>query len=226
MRCGVTSLLLLLATPVVAQTAIRPVRIAAPLVDLVIVSDSTCGTQVMAAPGLGSASGNRRTTVDNFAIDLVQLDVWLPAAQRLLDSARFMRKPTTGTLPGARLVADRGKSSITLGYDRTGRLDEEFTLTLSSVSGRPAWRAPLPDSTVSALLHELAASRASSRLVSLPDSNGVRPRLSCEVDEVPVMTRAPSLIRAFKTIRFEPGRRNGEAVPTLVFQPITFKSGR
>ncbi|HTS87332.1 MAG TPA: energy transducer TonB [Gemmatimonadales bacterium] len=193
MRLSVVSALILSASAASAQTPTHVVRVEAPLFDMVIASDSVFGVQVIAAPGLASVSGHRRTEVDRFAIDPLTIAAWLPAAQRLADSAAYIAHPSPGHVVAARLSADRGRSSITLGYDPAGGMDQRFQLMLADdVSGR-SWRATLPDSSARALVAGLAQAYGSSHLLSLGSSGPPRAFLACEVDQPPVMTKRPSL---------------------------------
>jgi len=177
-----------------AQTPSHSLRIAAPLFDLVVLPDSTYGLHLLASPSLASVSGHKQTNIDHLALELDSLSAWIPAARTLLDSGALIATPGSQRAIGAKLSADRGQSSLTLGYDVSQPLDERFLLIVEDGVKRNSWRAPLPDSSARLLVTALIEAWTVSRLVPVNSTPGhSRARLVCEVDQPPVMIKAPTL---------------------------------
>jgi TonB family protein len=175
----------------VSAAPLAPIRVTAPLLDLVVFPDTLYGVSLWASPGLGSKEGHRETKIDRLFFLPETITAWLPAAQRLADSAAWLPVTTNGGILGVRLEADRGMSSFLLGYVTRAAYGQRFFFRIETGEGAP-WQAPVPDSTVHAVIRALIIANGPSRIVPL-DSSKQRAFMPGEEDELPRMTKRPSL---------------------------------
>jgi hypothetical protein len=182
-RARVSSILFtwsFLSGPLVAQ---QPVRVQWPLVDFIILSDTSRVT-LLASPNLSTMVGSEGSNLAHLTFDPVQVRQWTGFMRRVVDSMARVKRLTQVGVVRPYLVTTSERAYIAVGAG-SGSRDERFILVLNDSVGLHSWISGASVSQVDTILSALGS--AAERRPELGDAG---PTDSCTgktaVDSIPL----------------------------------------
>ena len=161
--------LLLLAGPLVAQ---QPVRVQWPLVDFIILGDTSRVT-LLASPNLSTMVGSEGSNLAHLTFDPVQVRQWTGFMRRVVDSMARVKRLTQVGVIRPYLVTTSERASIAVGAGPGGQ-GQRFILVLNDSLGRHSWTSAASVSQLDTLLAALG-----SVAERTPESSDAGPTDSC-----------------------------------------------
>lgn len=153
MRFSAALLTALFATSAGAQSPAVIRRVAFPLLDIVVLWDTTPGIRLLAAPNMQSEQGAHSPVVHAIAFSFDSLRAWLPTARVFIDSAQAYVNPTSRRAIGTKVSSVAG-GALVLGFDPAVKDDEPYFLTIyGDDTGR--WTIPASATGLHVLLDGL-----------------------------------------------------------------------
>lgn len=125
---------LLLVGPLVAQ---HPVRVKWPLVDFIILGD-TSRVALLASPNLSTMVGSEGSNLARLTFDPVQIRQWTGFMKRVVDSIARVKRLTQVGVIRPYLVTTSERAFIAVGAGSGGR-DERFILMLNDSVRHNFW---------------------------------------------------------------------------------------
>ncbi len=154
----------------VARTEVRHVRW--PLLDMVLLSDSSAGIWLMVAPNPATTAWDAGTPLVSLGIDPVLALQWVTVARALRQTDTLRRPSSAAMRLTPPLSAKRGQQFLVLAKSaRQAGADEPFILVVSDSSSHTHWKTFASPAQVDTLLAALESTAMSSRTrSSLGDS--------------------------------------------------------
>ncbi len=132
-------------------------RVAWPLMDFVVLGDSTHGVQLVTSPNLRSKQGRAGTGGKTLTLEPVAASRWARGVAVLIDSVSRMRRDDRTPFETVPLVANRGQSRLVVLMQRDAPRARPFVFTLIDTSKAASWAAEASRDELRSLLVALDA---------------------------------------------------------------------
>jgi TonB family protein len=197
---GIAFLLLAVPDSTAAQLLVAPpARVAWPLIDFIVIGDSTHGVQLLASPNLHSTQGRDQFHSASITLEPAPTRLWAAGVARVVDS--IDKQPPRKRTPFVTLalVGNRGRAwlRLTLGPEPTSATPFDLEILDSTGLENPteavAWSAPASAANVLILLTTLDAEAQHSALDSTVEADSTAAYLVTQLDRSPELTRNPNV---------------------------------
>lgn len=162
-----------------------PERVAWPLVDFVVLGDSTHGIQLIASPNLNSVQGRQHIENMTLTLEPIATRRWAASVMHVVDSVARLKREDRNPFLTVPLQANLGRAGLTVSLNGQGSRDSPFLFAVAGSPGK-GWSAYASVADIRELLTAIDATAQGSAFDSVPsatDSDLVF--LACQLDQEP-----------------------------------------
>ncbi len=186
---AITAALAVAATaPGGAQTgSTAPERVAWPLVDFVVLGDSTHGVQLIVSPNLHSMQGRERQDAMTLTLEPRGTRRWAPSVAHLVDSVARLEPRDRTPFVTVQLAANLGKGGLTVSLNGRGPRDTPFLIAVAEAPDQTkGWTIYASAPNIRDLLTAIDATAQTSAFDSGPPGpGGETVYVACQLDKPP-----------------------------------------
>ena len=187
-------LFLLANTPAAAQgVPLGAERVPWPLIDFIVLGDSTHGIQLYASPNLHSEQGRHSPQTISITLEPIATRSWALEVAKLVDSVGTVPRKEQRPFGTAPLNANLGRGRVELWFETKAPRETPYVLSINGSSSSLPWSVRASATDLLLLITTLDAVAQGSAIDSLPSGEAGSPYLACQLDQLPEPLSHPAL---------------------------------